>query len=286
MSIHFVAEVSSNHNQNLDRCLKFIDASAEIGCSSVKFQLFKIKELFIPEVVSKRKEIALRKQWELPISFLPPIAEHCRNRNIKFACTPFYLRAVEELFPYIDYYKIASYELLWSDLLIECARTGKPIVLSTGMATMAEVEATVNTLTVAGCSSLYLLHCCSDYPAPPEYCNLSAIETLRQAFKLPIGWSDHTVQPGVIHRAVHRWDASMIEFHLDLEGKGEEYASGHCWLPGQISSIITAINTGLKTDGTGKKVPTENETTERNWRADPSDGLRPLKKIRQEVGEK
>ena len=286
MSVHFAAEVSSNHSQNLRRCLEFIDVSAEAGCSSVKFQLFKIDQLFIPEVIFKRKEIASRKAWELPVSFLPEIADHCRGRKIEFSCTPFYLKAVEELYPFVDYYKIASYELLWSDLLKECARTGKPIVLSTGMATLDEVKKAVETLSGAGCTKLTLLHCSSAYPTAPEHCNLAAIDTLKAAFQLPVGWSDHTVQPAVIYRAVHHWNAELIEFHLDLEGKGEEFSTGHCWLPSQITAVINDINTAIKADGTGIKGPTEKEARERNWRADPLDGLRPLKTIRDRWWEK
>ena len=281
MSIHFVAEVSSNHHRDLNRCLQFIDQAAACGCSAVKFQLFKIDQLFIADVVSRNKEISKRKAWELPVEFLPQLAARCRDRKLEFACTPFYLRAVEELYPFVDFYKIASYELLWTDLLKECAGTGKPLVLSTGMATMEEVDLAINTFTTAGGRELTLLHCNSDYPAPPEKCNLAAIETLRKAFQLPVGWSDHSVQPAVIYRAIHRFKASMIEFHFDLEGKGEEFASGHCWLPDQIKTVIEEVNTGIKADGTGEKEPMDNESRERNWRADPADGLRPLAAIRQ-----
>ncbi|OGW41347.1 MAG: hypothetical protein A2Y97_08295 [Nitrospirae bacterium RBG_13_39_12] len=109
---YFVAEVSSNHNQNIKRCLSFIDTAADIGCSAIKFQLFRIEELFAPEILQKSPEHRKRKQWELPVSFLPEISACCCEKNIKFACTPFYLKAVDELFPYVDFYKIASYELL------------------------------------------------------------------------------------------------------------------------------------------------------------------------------
>ena len=129
MSINFVAEVSSNHNRDLYRCLSFVEKSAGIGCSAVKFQLFKIDQLFAPEVLQTSVEHRRRKDWELPVEFLPELTKACRKANIQLACTPFYLKAVEEVFPYVDFYKIASYELLWNDLLIECAKTVKPVVL-------------------------------------------------------------------------------------------------------------------------------------------------------------
>ena len=280
MSINFVAEVSSNHNRDLDRCLSFVEKSAGIGCSAVKFQLFKIDQLFAPEVLQTSVEHRRRKDWELPVEFLPELSKACRKANIQFACTPFYLKAVEELFPYVHFYKIASYELLWNDLLIECAKTNKPVVLSTGMATLKEIRNAVETLRTAGCKDLTLLHCVSGYPAPVAEANLTAIETLRHNFDVQVGWSDHTVTPGVIYSAVHRWQASMIEFHLDLEGLGAEFETGHCWLPDRIGHVIRTINEGLLSDGTGEKLPTPSELPDRDWRADPEDGLRPLKRKR------
>jgi len=280
MSVNFVAEVSSNHNRDLNRCLDFIKTAAEIGCRAAKFQLFKIDQLFAPEVLQTSVEHRRRKDWELPVEFLPELTKACRKAQVQFACTPFYLKAVEELFPYVHFYKIASYELLWNDLLIECAKTDKPVVLSTGMATLKEIRNAVETLRNAGCKDLTLLHCVSGYPAPVAEVNLTAIETLRHNFDVEVGWSDHTVTPGVIYRAVHKWQAFMIEFHLDLEGLGAEFETGHCWLPGRIEHVIRTINEGLLSDGTGEKLPTPAELPDRDWRADPEDGQRPLKRKR------
>jgi len=287
MNTTFVAEVSSNHNRNLNRCIAFIDKSAEIGCDAVKFQLFKVRELFAPEILTKSEEHRRREAWELPVKFLPALTARCREVGIQFACTPFYFDAVEELLPYVDFYKIASYELLWNDLLTACAKTGKPVVLSTGMATMDEVKAATDVLVDAGCKDLTILHCVSCYPTPVNECNLAAIESLRSTLcakryapSVSIGWSDHSVNPGVIYRAIHRWGAEMIEFHLDLDGTGEEYKTGHCWLPDQIGQVIEAVRSGFQSDGTGEKEPVASELPDRNWRADPSDGLRPMKDLR------
>lgn len=281
MSVVFVAEVSSNHHQDLDRCLAFIDKAAEIGCAAVKFQLFRIRELFAPEILDKSEDHRQREAWELPVKFLPALAARCREAGVRFACTPFYLDAVDELLPHVDFYKIASYELLWDELLMACARTGKPIVLSTGMATLDEVQQAVAVLRGAGCAELTLLHCVSGYPAPPHECNLTVIETLRRTCGCSVGWSDHSVNPGVIYRAAHRWQASMIEFHLDLEGAGGEYGVGHCWLPEQIRPVIEQVRVGVRADGSGEKMPAPSELPDREWRADPSDGLRPLLKTRE-----
>lgn len=281
MTVAFVAEVSSNHHRDLDRCLKFIDVSADIGCQAVKFQLFKIDELFAPEILAQSAKHRARKEWELPIEFIPPLAQRCREKKIQFSCTPFYLDAVTELQPYVDFYKIASYELLWDELLIACARTGKPVVLSTGMATIEEIKRAVRVVRTAGCRQLTVLHCVSGYPTPVAECNLAAIDTLRNTLACASGWSDHSVNPGVVYRAVHRWGATMVEFHLDLDGTGEEFKTGHCWMPEQIGAVIKSVADGERADGRGVKVPAPSEIADRDWRADPSDGLRPMKHVRE-----
>jgi len=276
----FIAEASSNHDRDLVRALAFVDAAADAGCDAVKFQLFKIDRMFSPEILSRSEKHRARKQWELPLTHLAPLAKRCAERGIQFSCTPFYREAVEELRPYVSFYKIASYELLVTPLLEACAKTGKPVVLSTGMATMEEIACAANTLKRAGAADITLLHCVSAYPTPAEEANLSAIAAIRDATGCKVGWSDHTRRPAVIERAVHHWGATCVEFHLDLEGKGAEYAAGHCWLPGEIAPVIARIRESLVADGTGFKGPQPSELSDREWRADPSDGMRPLRHVR------
>ena len=282
MPVKFIAEVSSNHACDLARAKRFIAASADAGADAVKFQLFKIDELFAPEILSRSKEHRARQEWELPVAFLPELARTCGEYGLAFSCTPFYLRAVAELEPDVDFYKVASYELLWTELLKEVGATGKPVVLSTGMATMPEVRSAVEALDKVGARDITLLHCVSAYPTPLNQCNLAAIETMRSATGLPVGWSDHTREPAVIERAVSRWSATAIEFHIDLDGEGAEFRAGHCWLPNEIAPVIERIRKGELADGRYMKAPCDAELADRMWRADPSDGLRPLKQIRQE----
>jgi N-acetylneuraminate synthase len=276
----FIAEASSNHGRDLSRALSFVDAAADTGCDAVKFQLFRIDRMFAPEILNRSAKHRARREWELPREHLAPLAERCMKRGIQFSCTPFDLEAVKELCPFVAFYKIASYELLVGPLLEACARTGKPIVLSTGMATMDEIRAAVQTLKSAGARQVTLLHCVSAYPTPPEEANLSAIESIRDATGCPTGWSDHTRRPAVIERAVHHWNARAVEFHLDLDGEGTEYAAGHCWLPGEIAPVIARIRESVVADGTGFKGPQPSELSDREWRADPVDGMRPLRHIR------
>lgn len=276
----FVAEVSSNHHRDLGRCLEFVDQAASCGCDAVKFQLFKIDQLFSSEILTRSAEHRDREQWELPVEFIEPIYSHCKERNIQFSCTPFFMDAVKILEPYVDFYKIASYELLWLDLIECCAKTGKPLVLSTGMATIEEIDSAVSVFRDHSQSELTLLHCVSAYPAPIDQCNLSVIENLRQRYRCNVGWSDHSKNPSVISRSVHRWHSDVIEFHLDLDKSGDEYAAGHCWLPAEIAAVIKSVRAGIIADGMPDIIVSEVERIERNWRADPSDGMRPLQLLR------
>ena len=276
----FIAEASSNHGRDLDRARAFVDAAADAGCDAVKFQLFKIDRMFAAEILRQSPKHRARAQWELPLDHLAPLAEHCSARGIQFSCTPFYLEAVRELEPFVDFYKVASYELLVTDLLKACAATGKPVVLSTGMATTDEIIKAAATLKAAGAGDITLLHCVSAYPTPAAQANLSAIAQIRDMTGLKTGWSDHTRRPAVIERAVHRWGASVVEFHLDLDGQGAEYASGHCWLPEEIAPVIARIRESAIADGEGYKGPQPSELADRDWRADPTDGMRPLKHVR------
>jgi N-acetylneuraminate synthase len=102
MSARFVAEVSSNHARELGRCLTFVDAAAGAGCSGIKFQLFKIGELFAPEILERSPEHRAREAWQLPVEFLGPIAERSHERGLDFLCTPFHLDAVEQLLPFVE----------------------------------------------------------------------------------------------------------------------------------------------------------------------------------------
>ena len=209
-----------------------MDAAADAGCDAVKFQLFKIDRMFAPEILARAPSIGRATEWELPLAHLAPLAEHCSARKIQFSCTPFYLEAVAELEPFVDFYKVASYELLVGDLLegLRRHRKARGAVHRHGDHGRNH-HGRAARFKRAGARDVTLLHCVSAYPTPADEANLSAIAAIRDATGLPTGWSDHTRKPAVIERAVHHWGARAVEFHLDLDGKGAEYAAGHCWLP-------------------------------------------------------
>jgi sialic acid synthase SpsE len=272
----FIAEIGSNHNRDLDRALALIDACADAGAAAVKVQLFRIDDLFAPEALAAHAQLRARRAWELPPELLAPLAERCRARGVQFGATPFGLWAVEAAAPHVDFLKIASYELLWHELLRACADTGLPLLVSTGMATDAEVDAAV-----AVAPAATLLHCVSAYPVPPEQCNLAAIAALRERHGVPVGWSDHSRDAAVVERAARRWGASDVELHVDAEDERGHEAGAHNWTPGRLRALIAAcagpaLHDARPADGDGVKRPAPAEAHDVLWRADPSDGLRPL----------
>lgn len=285
----FIAEVSSNHNADLERCLRFVDTAADIGCWGIKFQLFKLDQMFTQEALAaKASLLEPRRNWELPVSFLPAIAERCHTRGIKLGCTPFYLDAIQELEPYVDFFKIASYEVLWKDLIQGVMATGKPVIISLGMINVSEfVDLTHNILGGRNKSKgqVSFLHCVSQYPTPASQCNLASINMYRTGLyrHFPVGWSDHSVNPGVIACAIFKYHAPLIEFHLDLDGLGDEYKIGHCWTVDKARAMIEMVRAGEAAIGNWGVFATDENTPERLWRSDPVDGLRPLQALRNKL---
>ena len=277
----FIAEIGSNHNRSLSRCYKLIDEAKKLGFYAVKFQLFRIEKLFSKDAKKFYKNLKSIKRRELPLRFVPKLHNYCKKKKIKFSCTPFDLDAVEFLRKYVDFYKIASYEINWEELLQACAKTNKKIILSTGMATFVEVKKAFSILKKFN-SKISLLHCVSAYPASSKSCNLKSIQYLRKKFKCPVGWSDHTVNPLIIFNAIKYQKADLIELHLDLDGRGWEEKEGnhHCWLPNDFRKMMSYLNNEKAVEGIMKKNYSREEFNERKFRADPSDGLRPLKKFR------
>ena len=277
----FIAEIGSNHNRSLKRCYQLIDKAKTLGFFAVKFQLFKIEELFSKDAKKLFRNTKKIKKRELPRSFIPKLFRYCKKKRIKFSCTPFDIDSVRFLKRYVDFYKIASYEINWRDLLEACAKTNKPIVLSTGMTTLKEVNKAYATIKKFN-NKISLLHCVSAYPATPKSCNLKSIPFLKKKFKCPVGWSDHTVNPLIILNAIKYQKAEIIELHFDLEGSGWEEKEGnhHCWLPPDVKNMMNYINNEKIIEGSFKKDYSKEEKNERKFRADPSDGLRPIKTYR------
>ena len=279
-NIEFIAEIGSNHNSSLERCYKIISSAKLAGATSVKFQHFKLRKLFSPKARFYKKIANNIKKRELPDEFIPKISSYCKKKKIKFGCTPFDLESVDYIEKYVDFLKISSYEINWQNLIEKCSKIKKKLILSTGAASLKEIKNAVKILNKHNHKNFSLLHCVSNYPAKPINCNLKSIQFLKKIFRCKVGWSDHTTNPLIIYSAIRNFKSDIIEFHFDIDKKGWEFKDGHCWLPEDIKNVINFINLENKINGKFSKNISKAELIEKNFKADPSDGLRPLKKIR------
>ena len=280
----FIAEISSNHNRSWERTYQLIQEAKRIGCWAVKFQLFEPELLYHS---SFTKQIQKMKTWALPKDFIPEIKVVCNDLDIDFGMSVFDLESLEFAKDYVDFLKVGSYELQYLELIKAVAKTGKKWMISTGMESfdinnfMRHIRAAEIVTRIMGNPPSVIFACNSNYPAKPENANLVNINKFQNYFQIPAGWSDHTVHPGVIYKAI-ACGAEYIEFHFDMRidrQYGVESEIGHCWYPDEIENVIQNVRIGelvWQSNDTG-------ESEASKWRTDPEDGLRPLKKYREEL---
>lgn len=228
--VFIIAEVGANHHSKLDHALLSIEAAAAAGADAVKFQHLTHDKIAADTIVYDQwhgKEIGAFSQFyrsaELPAEWTGKLAEHARKHKIGFLSTPFDLEAVALLDRTgVPAFKVASYELTDDILLRAIARVGKPIIISTGMAYLEEVAHAIRIIQEEGNSDILVLHCTSIYPPKQaEDLNLRAIQTMAEAFKLPIGYSDHAPPPyAAISVAAVALGACVIEKHFTLSREG------------------------------------------------------------------
>jgi pseudaminic acid synthase len=225
---YVIAEMSGNHNQSLDRALDIVDAAAAAGADAVKLQTYTAATMTLdiraPGFViddpkslwAGRQLYALYDEAHTPWEWHAAIFERAAQRGLHCFSTPFDDTAVDFLESLgAPAYKIASFECTDLPLIRKVAATGKPMIISTGMATMAEIDDSVRTARAAGCKDLVLLKCTSTYPATPLNTNLNSIPVMRQAFGCQVGLSDHTMGCGAAIAAV-ALGATVVEKHFTL----------------------------------------------------------------------
>ncbi|QCH26956.1 N-acetylneuraminate synthase [Clostridium tyrobutyricum] len=266
--VFIIAEAGVNHNGNINIAKKLIDAACKAGADAVKFQTFKAENLVTinaPKAEYQEKTTGTGNQFEmlkkLELSFENHIylKQYCDKKNIIFLSTPFDFESVNLLEKIgVKYYKISSGDLTNIPLLEYIAKLQKPMIVSTGMANLGEVEIAVKAIKKYMNKDLYLLHCTSNYPTMYENVNLNAMNTLKSAFKVPIGYSDHTVGIEVSIAAV-AMGAKIIEKHLTLDKhmKGPDHRAS--LEPDELKDMVDGIRNIEKAFGDGIKRCNENE---------------------------
>jgi pseudaminic acid synthase len=248
-----IAEMSGNHNQSLERALKIVDAAADSGADAIKLQTYTPETMTVDmqgglfeiddtdSLWSGRNLFDLYKEAYTPWEWHKTIFDHARKRGLVVFSTPFDETAVDFLETLnVGAYKVASFENTDWPLLRKVASTRKPVIMSTGLATLADIDEGVRVLRDAGCEDLVLLKCTSTYPATPEKTNLLTIPHMRQAFDCLVGLSDHTLGIGVPIAAV-ALGACIIEKHFTLKRSDGGVDSVFSIEPSELTALVTEV---------------------------------------------
>jgi N,N'-diacetyllegionaminate synthase len=263
--VFIIAEAGVNHNGSLDLALRLIDTAKASGADAVKFQTFRADLLATRSAhkapyqerttAQAESQFDMLRRLELDAAAHRKLIEHCQRIGIQFLSSPFDAQSADLLDEMdVPLFKVPSGEITNLPFLEHLARKGRPVILSTGMSTLGEVEEAVHVMQAAGTTKLTLLHCVTEYPAPYAEVNLRAMQTLRSAFGLPVGYSDHT--PGIdIAIAAAALGAEVIEKHFTLDRSlpGPDHAAS--LEPDELRQMVEAIRHVEVALGTGIKAP-------------------------------
>ena len=270
-----IAEAGANHNRDLGMARELIDVAARAGADAVKFQTYSAETLYSKktprftylEGVSDKDTWDLIKEIELPREWQAELAAYAASKGIPFLSSPFDHRAVDELAALgVPAYKIASFEIVDLPLIAHAAAKQVPMILSTGLATYEDVADALEACRAAGNPDAILLQCASLYPAPPRRINLRAMATLRQAFGVPAGLSDHSLG---IHVAVAgaALGAAVIEKHFTLDRKLPGPDHPFAIEPGELEAMVRQIREVEAALGDGLKLGPAPEEIEMHQKA-------------------
>lgn len=265
-----IAEAGVNHNGDVALARELVDAAADAGADAVKFQTFRPELVAAPEAPRaeyQRQEhddtsqLDMIRRLALSEDAFRDLASYCRTKNIVFLSTPFDIASADFLVLLgVPVIKVPSGEISNLPFLRHVARLKKPIVMSTGMAAIGEVERAVGAIEQAGCGNYALLHCTSNYPAASADINLRAMATLKTAFGCPVGYSDHTI--GIeIALAAAALGAQIIEKHFTLNRKMDGPDHAMSLEPRELADMVRGIRSVTLALGDGIKRPAQSETS-------------------------
>jgi sialic acid synthase SpsE len=258
---YVIAEAGANHNRDLAIARELIDVAAEAGADAVKFQTYSGEALYSTKApgfeylaeLGEESPAELLERISLPREWQVELRDHAAARGIAFFSTPFDEAAVAELDALdVPAMKIASFEIVDPQLIAAAARSGRPLLISTGMATLGEVEDALRDAAAAGARAVGLMQCTSVYPAPPERANLRAMATMRTAFGVPVGLSDHTAGIAVPIAAA-ALGAAFVEKHFTLDRTMEGPDHPFALEPGELRAMVAGIREARAALGDGRK---------------------------------
>lgn len=267
--VFIIAEAGDNHNGNFDLALQLVDQAVAAGADCVKFQTF-VTENVISKFAEKadyqkentgaeESQYEMVKKLELSFDQFREIQSYCEKKGILFLSTPFDLDSIDFLDEIkIPFWKIPSGEITNLPYLEKIAKTGRDIILSTGMSTMEEIEKAISILKENGAGKITLLHCNTEYPTPFVDVNLKAMKAISEKFGLPVGYSDHTV--GIeVPIAATAMGAAVIEKHFTLDKNMEGPDHKASLEPAELKQMVSAIRNIEQALGNGVKQPSPSE---------------------------
>ncbi len=268
MSVYIIAEAGVNHNGSFEHACRLVDAAKAAGVDCIKFQTFRSENLvshstrkaeYQKAATGEGSQIDMLKKLELSYEEFLALKDYCDKVGICFLSTPFDLDSIEFLNSIdMPFWKIPSGEVTNYPYLVAIAKTGKPVVMSTGMCDMEEVREALNVLRDNGTKEIKLLHCNTEYPTPFEDVNLRAMQTLREEFGLEVGYSDHTKGIEVPVAAV-ALGATMIEKHFTLDRNMEGPDHKASLEPDELEKMVSSIRNIEEALGNGDKTPSPSE---------------------------
>lgn len=261
-----IAEAGVNHNGNLDLACQLVDVAVKAKVDAVKFQTFRTADLVIPNgakinhsIHSNQSQYEMLQQLELTFDSHRHLKHYCQEQNILYLSSPFdeisagFLSELN-----MPLFKVPSGEITNLPFIEHMACFGKPMIVSTGMSSLSEIDIAIDAIYKKGNKNIVLLHCVSNYPASPSDCNLHAMHTLRSAFGVPVGYSDHTMGIEISLAAV-ALGACVIEKHftLDRHMSGPDHQASLA--PKELTDLVSGIRKVEESLGDGRKRPAANE---------------------------
>lgn len=262
-----IAEAGSNwkcgsYNDDLKRARELIKTAAKAGADAVKFQTFKSENVYVPNA-GKSKYLAEHGIEEnisdvfgylsMPYEMIPELAQYCEQENIMFMSTPFSVQDAKHVDPYVQIHKIASYEINHVRLLEFLAETKKPILISTGASTYTEIDFAVDLIKKKGNSKIGLLQCTSKYPCSMDALNLFAIPQMKLRYNVPVGLSDHSIEPIIGPVLAVGLGATIIEKHFTLDRNLAGPDNRFALVPNELKLMVQSIRKADMAKGSGNK---------------------------------
>ena len=265
--VFVIAEAGSNwkcgtYEEDLEQAKRLIQVAAKAGADAVKFQTYKPETIYVPDAGQSEylSEYGIKENinkifenLSMPYDMIPELAKFCKREKILFMSTPFSIQDAKAVDPYVEIHKVASFEINHVRLLDFISDTQKPILISTGASTFDEIDFAVNRIKKRGNHKLTLLQCTSKYPCPLDALNLSVIPNMKDRYKIPVGFSDHSIEPVIAPLLAVGLGACVVEKHFTLDRKLPGPDHPFALNPDELELMVKSIREAESAMGSGKK---------------------------------